>query len=100
PFGETFEAEFQPGSGSWDGLFGLAFSQRLNSALSFHANVLAIATGTGTQDTNLGNRFLYNAALSFRLFGEGAGSPLDAYAHAGHSHSNMPTKAPNPVEYH
>ncbi|MBR0716887.1 transporter [Bradyrhizobium liaoningense] len=100
PFGEVYEAEFQPGSGSWDGLFGLAGSQRLTSALSFHANVLGIVTGTGTQNTNLGNRFLYNAALSYRLFGEGAGNPLDAYAHAGHSHSNLPTKAPKAVDYH
>ena len=100
PFGEVFEAEFQPGSGSWDGLFGIAMSQRVTSALSFHANVLAIATGTGTQNTNLGNRFLYNAALSYRLFGEASSNPLDAYAHAGHSHSGMPTKAPAPVEPH
>jgi Putative MetA-pathway of phenol degradation len=92
PFGELFEAEFQPGSGAWDGLFGLALSQRLTPALSFHANVLAIATGTGAQDTNLGSRLLYNAALSYRLFGETAGEPhshdpLRAYAHAGHSHA-------------
>jgi hypothetical protein len=91
PFGELFEAEFQPGSGSWDGLFGFAFSQRLAPAWSVHANVLAVATSTGTQDTNLGNRFLYNAALAYRLFGETAGvphshDPLAAYAHAGHSH--------------
>ena len=26
--GEQFDAEFQPGSGSWDGLFGLAFTKR------------------------------------------------------------------------
>jgi Putative MetA-pathway of phenol degradation len=100
PFGEVFEAEFQPGSGSWDGLFGVAMSQRLTPALSLHTNVLGIVTGTGTQDTNLGNRFLYNAALSFRLFGEGAGDPLNAYAHTGHSHSNLPTKAPKAAEYH
>jgi outer membrane putative beta-barrel porin/alpha-amylase len=98
PFGEIFEAEFQPGSGSWDGLFGVAFSQRLNPAWSFHANVLAIATGTGTQDTNLGNRFLYNAALSYRVFGETASEPhshdpRSAYAHAGHTHAPV-TKAP------
>ncbi|MBR0827502.1 transporter [Bradyrhizobium manausense] len=97
PFGETFEAEFQPGSGSWDGLFGAAFSQRLTPALSFHANLLAIVTGTGTQDTNLGNRLLYNAALSYRLFGETATEPHshgppDAYAHAGHDH-RLATKA-------
>src|SRR3954453_15484721 len=45
PFGEIYEAEFQPGSGSWDGLFGAAFSQRLSPALSFHANMLAVVTG-------------------------------------------------------
>jgi hypothetical protein len=28
-----------------------------------------IVTDTGTQETNLGNRLLYNAALSYRLFG-------------------------------
>jgi hypothetical protein len=80
-------------------LFGAAFSQRLNPALSFHANILAIASGTGTQDTNLGNRFLYNGALSYRLFGETASEPhshdpRNAYAHAGHDHSRMVTKAP------
>ena len=74
-FGELFEAEFQPGSGSWDGLFGAAFSQQLNPAWSLHANVLGIVNGTGTQDTYLGNRFLYNAALAYRVFGETAGEP-------------------------
>ena len=105
PFGEVFEAEFQPGSGSWDGLFGAAFSQRLTPALSFHANVLAIATGTGTQDTNLGNRFLYNSALAYRLFGETAGEPhshdpRNALAHAGHDYSRMATKAPMVAALH
>ena len=105
PFGEIFEAEFQPGSGSWDALFGAAFSQRLSPALSFHANVLAIATGTGTQDTNLGNRFLYNGALAYRLFGETASEPhshdpRNALAHAGHDHSRMVTKAPTAPATH
>ena len=105
PFGEIFEAEFQPGSGSWDALFGAAFSQRLSPALSFHANVLAIATGTGTQDTNLGNRFLYNGALAYRLFGETASEPhshdpRNALAHAGHDHSPMVTKAPTAPATH
>src|SRR5262245_3921945 len=100
PFGEVFEAEFQPGSGSWHGLFGVAMSRHVTSGLSCHANMLGILTATVTQDTNLGNRFLYNAALSFRLFGEAAGDPLNAYAHAGRSHSNLPTKAPKTVEYH
>ena len=81
-FGGRFEAEFQPGSGSWDGLFGLAFTKRLG-AWSFDANVLYQLATTGTQDTDLGDRFLYNAAISYRLVGGAlapgrmnAGAPL------------------------
>jgi hypothetical protein len=98
PFGERFETEFQPGSGSWDGLLGAAFSQRLAPLWGLHANVLGILTGTGTQDTSLGNRVLYNAALVYRVFGETANEPHShdargAYAHAG-PHPGMVTKAP------
>jgi Putative MetA-pathway of phenol degradation len=105
PFGEVFEAEFQPGSGSWDWLLGLAFSWRLAPAWGLHANVLAIKTGIGTQDTNLGNRFLYNAALTFRLFGETAPEShsheaRSAYAHAGHVHPPAVTKAKAPTAAH
>ncbi len=67
-FGEAFETEFLPGSGSWDGLFGLAASQRFG-ALSVHGNALLVLAGAGAQDTNLGNRVLYNAALAYRLIG-------------------------------
>ena len=96
-FGERFEAEFQPGSGSWDGLFGAAFSQRLDPSWTLHANVLGVVTGTGMQDTNLGNRFLYNAAVVYRVFGGTANERHShdahaAYAHAG-PHPPMVTKA-------
>jgi hypothetical protein len=64
--GELFDAEFQPGSGAWNGLFGLAFTKRAG-AWSFDTNVLYALSGNGTQDTNLGDRLLYNAALSYRL---------------------------------
>ncbi len=67
--GGLFEAEFQPGSGSWDGMFGAALSQRVGG-WSFHTNGLFIVAGTGTQATNLGNRFHYNAAVAYRLIGE------------------------------
>lgn len=66
--GVRFEAESQPGSGSWDGLFGLALTQR-SAAWSFDANVLYQQVNKGTQDTDLGDRFLYNAAVSYRAFG-------------------------------
>jgi hypothetical protein len=70
--GERFEAEFQPGSGSLDGLLGLAVTKRLG-AWSFDSSVLYQLTGTGTQDTDLGDRLLYNAAVSYRILGGPAG---------------------------
>ena len=66
--GERFEAEFQPGSGSWDGLVGLALTQR-SGAWSFDTNVLYQLVTKGALDTDLGDRFLYNAAVSYRLTG-------------------------------
>jgi hypothetical protein len=66
--GERFETEFQPGTGSWDGLFGLAYTQRFG-LWSFDANVLYQLSSEGAQETNMGDRFLYNAAISYRLFG-------------------------------
>jgi hypothetical protein len=82
--GLLFEAEFQPGSGSWDGLFGLAMTQRFG-AWSLDGNVLYQLTTTGTQDTNLGSRFLYNAAVSYRVVGATSDAHA-AFAHAGHEH--------------
>ena len=102
--GELFDAEFQPGSGSWDFLLGAAFTQRFG-AWSFDANVLGVLAGTGTQDTNLGSRFLYNAAISDRFVGyqapdEHARVPSSARAHGPvphrHEHplENIPAAAP------
>ena len=68
--GSLFDAEFLPGSGSWDWSAGLAVSQRLGGRLSLHASALHTWVGTGEQDTNLGNRFLYNVAFAYRAFGE------------------------------
>src|SRR3954469_7553732 len=90
--GERFETEFQPGSGSYDPLVGLALSQRLGR-WSFDTNVLYVFANKGAQRTNLGDRFQYNAALSYRLFGSTAeetpgveAGPSVAYMHAGHDH--------------
>ena len=84
--GELFDAEFQPGSGAWNGLFGLAGTHRFG-AWSLDSNVLYILSSTGTQDTNLGDRFLYNAALSYRLTGTAAGQ-------ASHMHLGGPLPEP------
>lgn len=69
--GELFELEFQPGSGSWDWMLGLAASQSFGR-LALHANVLFTFVGTGDQRTDLGDRFQYNIAASYRLLGAGA----------------------------
>jgi hypothetical protein len=96
--GELFEAEFQPGSGSTDALIGAAFTQRFGP-WSFDANVLYIAVHKGTQDTDLGDRFNYNAAVSYRLFGPVgrtasiSGVPANAtYTHSGHTHRHSDGK--------
>jgi Putative MetA-pathway of phenol degradation len=102
--GELFDAEFQPGSGSWDGLFGLAYTKRFGQ-WSFDANVLYMLVTNGTQDTDLGDRFLYNAAISYRLT-RGAsdmvpmklGALPDPMWHGGpghtHSHHEEPAQGP------
>jgi len=109
--GERFETEFQPGSGSWDGLYGLAVTQRL-AAWSFDANVLYQQVNKGAQDTDLGDRLLYNAAVSYRISSGPAAStgrmslgalPEPMY-HGGpksrgqqHSHDEPPAPPPGPA---
>ncbi len=67
--GNSFEAEFQPGSGAVDLQFGGAFTQPIGP-VTFDASTLYVFANEGTQDVDLGDRFLYNASLSYRLFGE------------------------------
>ena len=46
-------------------------------AWSFDANVLYVLATKGAQQTDLGDRFQYNAAISYRLTGGfGAGGPM------------------------
>jgi hypothetical protein len=78
--GERLETEFQPGTGSWDGLFGLAVTKRFG-AWALDSNVLYVLAGKGAQQTDLGDRFQYNAAISYRLaggFGSGGAMHLGA----------------------
>jgi hypothetical protein len=77
--GEDFEAEFLPGSGSWDGMFGFALTQRVG-AWSFDASGLYTLVGTGEFDTDLGDRLYYNIAASYRIMGAAP------HAHVGGSH--------------
>jgi hypothetical protein len=104
--GERFEAEFQPGSGSVDYFLGVAFTKRFG-AWSFDTNVLYQFTSEGVQNTNLGDRFLYNAAVSYRMYGfagasgrMNAGLPEPMY-HGGpkakHNHEEAPPPSRGPA---
>ena len=85
--GERFETEFQPGTGSWDALLGGAMTQRFGP-WSFDANVLYVLASKGEKATDMGDRFLYNAAVSYRLVGGAASSgPMYAGAHS-HAHKH------------
>ncbi|MEQ1653331.1 MAG: transporter [Hyphomicrobium sp.] len=99
--GDRFAAEFQPGSGSWDGLFGIALTQRVGQ-WSFDASVLYTAVRTGTQDTNLGDRMHYSAAVSYRVSGMSAGNGAmfhgaKPHAHGADAHGNAQTESGGPA---
>jgi hypothetical protein len=67
--GEEFSTEFQPGSGSIDQLIGAAVSKGLGN-WSVHGNLLYHIAGEGMNNTDLGDRLQYNAALVYRFGGE------------------------------
>ncbi|MEQ1717325.1 MAG: transporter [Hyphomicrobium sp.] len=99
--GERFDAEFQPGSGSWDGMFGMALTQR-SGQWSFDASLLYTVVGEGTQDTDLGDRVHYSAAVSYRLTSfNGANGPMFHGAkphHAGDTgHGTLHSESAGPA---
>lgn len=63
---ERFETEFQPGTGSWSPMVGIA-ATKLFGQLTVDANVLYTFSTEGAQDTDLGDLLNYNAALSYRV---------------------------------
>ena len=70
--GELFDAEFQPGTGAWEPLIGIA-STHHEGKLSYDANVLYTLSTEGTESTTLGDRFQYNFAVSYRVTSLGSG---------------------------
>jgi hypothetical protein len=80
--GQKLETEFQPGSGSWDGLFGASASAQ-NGKVGVHANLLYNLTSEGSQNTEIGDALFYNLGLVYALSGAGG---EDHHAH-GHSHA-------------
>jgi hypothetical protein len=61
---EPFETEFQPGSGAWAPMAGIAATKRFK-ALSLDADALYTFATEGTQKTNLGDLFNYDLAVSY-----------------------------------
>ena len=62
--GHLLEAEFQPGSGSWDTMLGVAYSTGVG-AWTFDSNLLYSFVTEGSQVTDLGDIFNYNFAFSY-----------------------------------
>ena len=75
--GVRLDTEFQPGTGAWDFLIGAAVSKQ-TGRVGYHGNVLYNKTTEGSQDTEIGDAFFYNAAFSYRLSGEDG--------HTAHTH--------------
>ena len=63
--GERFETEFQPGTGAWSPMAGIACT-KLIGRFSLETDLLYTAATEGAQDTNMGDMFNYNAAFSYR----------------------------------
>ena len=95
--GELFEAEFQPGSGSWDPMLGIALS-RAQGRWSVDGNVLYTIATDGTQHTDLGDRFHYNGAVTYRLKGADVEASHDGalrhHSHNGRSHHHDHAMSP------
>ncbi|MBA4372611.1 MAG: hypothetical protein C0402_07075 [Thermodesulfovibrio sp.] len=70
PEGDLLETEHQPGSGSWDPIFGVAVTRR-NGPLSLDANIIYAIASKGSQETDLGDLLSYNAAASYRALAGG-----------------------------
>lgn len=69
--GSTFEPHFQPGSGSWDPMFGLAFTRAmgqfsLDTSIMYTVSTLGIHDAEGNR-YDMGDAFNYNIALSYAV---------------------------------
>jgi len=99
--GVLFETEHQPGSGSWDGVFGGSLSRQMGQT-TFSANAVYTRAGAGSQDTRLGDRLAYGLTASYLLSGEAGsggasrlGGPFDGMMrHGGVDHAAKPPPAP------
>ena len=80
--GERLDTEHQPGSGSWDGIFGAAFGTKVGS-FNLSASGMYHVSGKGAQQTRLGDRAQVGIALS-RHFGTAEHHHEETAGHDGH----------------
>ncbi|HYD18759.1 MAG TPA: hypothetical protein VEF76_09805 [Patescibacteria group bacterium] len=80
--GEVLDAEFQPGSGSWDGIFGLAAGRPMG-AFSLDGSVVYKLATKGASQTDLGDQVQASIALSHRL---GSAAKAPHQRGQGHEH--------------
>ena len=71
--GELFETEHQPGSGSWDGVFGLSVFKQVG-LIGWSANGTYGLAGDGDRNTNLGDHVGYGVSATYRLWSGGQSS--------------------------
>ena len=64
--GDPFEMEFQPGSGSWDPFLGLAYTRGFGR-IGLDLSATYTLVNEGSQSTDLGDYFAYNAGLAYAL---------------------------------
>ena len=80
--GRRLDAEFQPSTGSWDGLLGGSVSVDAGR-VGVHSNVLYNLTTEGDQDTEIGDAFFYNLGIVYSLSSDEQGD------HHDHDHSHL-----------
>jgi hypothetical protein len=78
--GERLETEHQPGSGSWDAIFGASASARVGAVRLTASGLYQLST-TGAQQTRLGNRLQGGIALSHHF-----GPAPHAHVHSANHH--------------
>jgi hypothetical protein len=84
-FGDRFETEHQPGTGSWDPLVGASAGARFG-AVSLAASALYQFAGRGAQATRLGDRMQGGIAFSHHFGPSGEEEHEHAHGEAHHHH--------------
>lgn len=86
-FGVRFETEHQPGTGSWDPIFGASAGMKMGT-LNFAASAIYQLAGEGAQQTRLGDRLQGGIAISHH-FGPTEEDEHDH--HEGHEEAHLHT---------